>query len=71
MSLLQMRLRCAKCDVDSQLANAHRGNYAPTNTAEIYDPATGVWTMVGNMLNGRARPSIALLADGRVLLAGG
>jgi hypothetical protein len=53
------------------VTGGHSGNYEPTNTAEIYDPATGAWTMVGNMLKGRARHSIALLADGRVLVAGG
>jgi N-acetylneuraminic acid mutarotase len=53
------------------VTGGHSGNYAPTNTAEIYDPATGAWTIVSNMLKGRARHSIALLADGRVLVAGG
>jgi N-acetylneuraminic acid mutarotase len=42
-------------------------------TAEIYNPATGSFTRVGDMsdVNGRAQHTASLLVDGRVLLAGG
>ncbi len=40
-------------------------------TAEIYHPATGSFTRVGNMTQGRTQHSASLLGDGRVLLAGG
>ena len=40
-------------------------------TAEIYDPATGVWTATGGLHVPRVSSSITLLADGRVLVAGG
>lgn len=39
--------------------------------AEIYDPATGVWSPTGPMSSGRGGASYSLLADGRVLAAGG
>ncbi|MGE0192188.1 MAG: kelch repeat-containing protein [Planctomycetota bacterium] len=40
-------------------------------TAEVYDPATGVWTGVGPMTTARSLHAAVRLADGRVLLAGG
>jgi N-acetylneuraminic acid mutarotase len=40
-------------------------------TAELYDPAVGVWKSTGALATGRSGHSATLLADGRVLVAGG
>jgi hypothetical protein len=41
------------------------------DTAELYDPATGVWTPVADMPGGRIRHRGVLLPTGRVLVLGG
>jgi hypothetical protein len=47
------------------------GGQGRSNTAEIYDPATGTYSATTPMLVGRASHSATLLQDGRVLVAGG
>jgi uncharacterized protein (TIGR03437 family) len=42
-----------------------------TNTAELYDPATGVWSNAGTLPTGFATHAAARLLDGRVLVIGG
>jgi hypothetical protein len=44
---------------------------SPTDTAEIYDPTSGVWTMTGSMSDARQSPTATLLPNGTVLIAGG
>jgi len=43
----------------------------PIQSAELFDPATGMFTVVGNMLNSRSAHSAILLDDGTVLISGG
>jgi hypothetical protein len=52
------------------------GGYVPLSgielsTAELYDPALRTWSSTGALTTGRQRMGFALLADGRVLAAGG
>jgi hypothetical protein len=41
------------------------------STAELYDPATGIWAATGSMITARDTHLAVLLADGRVLAVGG
>jgi hypothetical protein len=47
------------------------GGFAVLNTAELYDPASGTWSATGNLNVARAFHSATLLANGKVLVAGG
>jgi WD40 repeat protein len=46
-------------------------NSSIISTAIIYDPAQGTWSYTGSMSEARSQGSIALLGNGKVLVAGG
>jgi len=53
--------------------NGSDGNHIPLslNSAEVYDPATEMWSNTGNLNIGRVAPIATLLQNGKVLVAGG
>lgn len=53
------------------IPDSRTGPPEPTTRAEIYDPATDTFQPTGSMTTGRARHTMALLGDGRVLVVGG
>ena len=48
-----------------------QGSCASLNTAEIYDPVAGTFSLAGNMTSARTGQTMTLLSNGTVLIAGG
>lgn len=51
--------------------STYGGAILPPTTTDLYNPATNSWSSAADLPAGRYAPTATLLADGRVLLAGG
>jgi hypothetical protein len=53
------------------IAGGYLDEVATTDSAELYDPESGEFSLTGSMTIARVSPFAALLKDGDVLIAGG
>ncbi len=53
------------------MGNAAVGEANVLDSAELYDPVSGTWTVTGRLGNGRVLQTATLLPDGRVLVCAG
>lgn len=67
-TMSQLRQGHTATRLDSGLVLAAGGN---SNTAEVYDVATGTWSPVGSMASSRVFGRATKLGDGSVLITGG
>src|SRR5262249_2998398 len=52
-------------------SGANNVSNTPLNTAELYDPSIGTWSLTSSLNTGRYRHKATLLSNGKVLVAGG
>lgn len=71
VKLLDGRVLVVGGETPNDAGGGEAGANVATSSAEIYDPLLDTWTPAGAMTEPRARHTASLLADGRVLIAGG